>query len=158
VIRNPHPGRISGRVPPRQPGAYLSLVFAYACLMVGCLRSSQSSLAGHYVERHEKGKIVLTLAPDQTFLERVEPRGRTPTVARGHWSFNSRQSTVTLDGAILPGHSFGDPQYRDYTVIERGGLWVLTVERGVLGTIRLVDSPDFGLAFRRVSAPGETPN
>jgi len=158
VIRNPRGCHASGVVRPGQSRLFLSLVFACACLMAGCLRSPRSVLAGKYVERHEKGKIVLTLAPDQTFLESVEPRGRTPAVAHGHWSFNSRQSTLTLDGAILPGNSFGDPQYRDYSVVERGGLWVLTVERGLLGSIRLVDSPDFNLAFQRVSAPGEAGN
>ncbi len=129
---------------------FLGALVTCAYLAFAC-RASQSSLAGRYLEKHEKGDIVLTLAADQTFVESLEPRGGTPTVARGRWTFNLEQSTLSLDGAVFPGHHFGDPRFRDYTVVEQGGLWVLTVERGVLGRVRLVDDPDSDLAFQRVN-------
>jgi hypothetical protein len=127
------------------------LFFVTCASLTFACRVSQASLAGRYLERHEKGDIVLTLAADYTFVESLEPRGGSPAVARGRWTFNQNQSTVSLHGAVFSGHVFGDPRFRDYRVAERGGLWLLTAERGALGKVRLVDSPDFDLAFQRVS-------
>jgi hypothetical protein len=122
-------------------------LLAVACVGIPGVRESE--LPGEYVESLPNGTIVLVLKEDHSFVETVEAPGLAPVTVVGKWTYNQNDAHITLDGAAMPANWLGDPQHRDYSKLEKGMLWGLGLEHTLTGGLRLMDSPDFDLAFTK---------
>jgi hypothetical protein len=62
---------------------------------------------GDYIASYRYGTETISLNRDGTFVQRVEIDRESPASAGGSWEFDSKDSRVTLHGALIVDDGFG---------------------------------------------------
>lgn len=75
--------------------------------MLGCSsRVPSNEVPGTYVASYPFGTATLTLHEDGIFTQQVSIQGQRPATARGSWTFDQKESSLTLYGSmqVVDGH------------------------------------------------------
>jgi hypothetical protein len=121
--------------------------FLLCIAATGCHQPTDHDLIGNWEVNYEDSKLKLTLNPDRTFAQVVEPKGKDVVRRNGRWELADLEGPcVVLNGALVLRDEKGNGTVEP---VGGNGAWIMHIESGITGT-RLPVNEDLGLYFDKV--------